>query len=107
MCVWVQATIYMCPTHTLKPISLSVLLLLLLMLLSLLRGSKETRRNILAHSLTSVGRHTQTRMASVACGAPQRVVNVVPVLQDNYSYIIADWASHTAAVVDPVEPQKV
>lgn len=46
-------------------------------------------------------------MAAAAREASSATVFVVPVLGDNYSYIIADWASRTAAVVDPVDPDKV
>lgn len=34
-------------------------------------------------------------------------VVIVPVLQDNYSYLIVDEGTSTAAVVDPVEPDTV
>lgn len=39
--------------------------------------------------------------------ARENEVFVVPMLEDNFSYIIADWGTRTAAVVDPVEPEKV
>ncbi|KAF0705788.1 Aste57867_6945 [Aphanomyces stellatus] len=34
-------------------------------------------------------------------------VVVIPVLNDNYSYLLIDGATKTCAVVDPVEPEKV
>jgi len=34
-------------------------------------------------------------------------VRIVPVLSDNYAYLLIDQKSKTAACVDPVEPQKV
>ncbi|KAJ9050612.1 hypothetical protein DSO57_1012815 [Entomophthora muscae] len=34
-------------------------------------------------------------------------VTIVPVLEDNYSYILADTKTQMAALVDPVEPEKV
>jgi hypothetical protein len=35
------------------------------------------------------------------------LVVVIPVLSDNYSYLLIDEASRTAAAVDPVDPEKV
>lgn len=35
------------------------------------------------------------------------LVRVVEVLEDNFSYLIVDEGSKTAAAVDPVEPEKV
>lgn len=32
---------------------------------------------------------------------------IVPVLSDNYSYVVIDRVTRNAAVVDPVEPEKV
>lgn len=34
-------------------------------------------------------------------------VHIIPALQDNYMYLLVDEASNEAAVVDPVEPEKV
>ncbi|XP_004364077.1 hydroxyacylglutathione hydrolase [Capsaspora owczarzaki ATCC 30864] len=34
-------------------------------------------------------------------------IHTVPILEDNYSYIIVDPSSHAVAVVDPAEPEKV
>lgn len=40
------------------------------------------------------------------CGAKMRI-RVVPVLDDNFAYLIIDEGSKKAAAVDPVEPEKV
>ena len=34
-------------------------------------------------------------------------VHIIPALQDNYMYLLVDETSNEAAVVDPVEPEKV
>ena len=34
-------------------------------------------------------------------------VHIIPALEDNYMYLIVDEASNEAAIVDPVEPEKV
>ena len=34
-------------------------------------------------------------------------VHIIPALQDNYMYLLVDKTSNEAAVVDPVEPEKV
>ncbi|ORZ21987.1 beta-lactamase-like protein [Absidia repens] len=39
--------------------------------------------------------------------ANKMIIKPVPCLQDNYSYILLDENTKTAAVVDPVEPEKV
>ncbi|PRP76023.1 hypothetical protein PROFUN_01739 [Planoprotostelium fungivorum] len=44
--------------------------------------------------------------ADVLCGSNIRVVTV-PVLEDNYSYLLIDEKNKIAAAVDPVEPEKV
>lgn len=38
---------------------------------------------------------------------PRYSVTAVPCLEDNYSYLLVDAATHTAAAIDPVEPAKV
>lgn len=39
--------------------------------------------------------------------SPSALVVPVPVLSDNYAYLLIDEATRTAAAVDPVEPAKV
>ena len=34
-------------------------------------------------------------------------VHIIPALQDNYMYLLVDETSNEAAIVDPVEPEKV
>ena len=34
-------------------------------------------------------------------------IHIIPALTDNYMYLLVDESSNEAAVVDPVEPQKV
>ena len=34
-------------------------------------------------------------------------VDVIPVLEDNFSYLLVDGTTKLAAVVDPVDPKKV
>ena len=34
-------------------------------------------------------------------------VHILPALSDNYMYLLVDEKTQTAAVVDPVEPEKV
>jgi len=34
-------------------------------------------------------------------------VHIIPTLQNNYTYLLVDETSKQAAVVDPVEPEKV
>jgi len=36
-----------------------------------------------------------------------RQVHLVPILSDNYSYIIVDSKTNEAAVVDPAQPQPI
>lgn len=39
--------------------------------------------------------------------APQMQVHILPALSDNYMYLLVDEETREAAVIDPVEPQKV
>ena len=34
-------------------------------------------------------------------------VHIIPALQDNYMYLLVDETSKQAAIIDPVEPEKV
>lgn len=34
-------------------------------------------------------------------------IDVIPALQDNYMYLLTDSQTNQAAIVDPVEPEKV
>lgn len=34
-------------------------------------------------------------------------IHIIPALQDNYMYLLVDETNNEAAVVDPVEPEKV
>lgn len=34
-------------------------------------------------------------------------IHIIPALQDNYMYLLVDETSKEAAIVDPVEPEKV
>jgi hydroxyacylglutathione hydrolase len=35
------------------------------------------------------------------------LIKEVPVLEDNYAYLLVDEATQTAAAIDPAEPDKV
>lgn len=45
--------------------------------------------------------------APPAAAGPKLQVVPVPMLEDNYSYLVIDTETNTAAVVDPVEPEKI
>ena len=47
--------------------------------------------------------HTSTSVESLG----GLTVRVLPALQDNYMYLVEDPVTREAAIVDPVEPEKV
>ena len=47
--------------------------------------------------------HTSTSVESLGA----LTVRVLPALQDNYMYLVEDPVTREAAIVDPVEPEKV
>ena len=39
--------------------------------------------------------------------AKEMKIDIIPALQDNYMYLLTDPHTNQAAVIDPVEPEKV
>ena len=64
--------------------------------------SSSSISRVAAASMSS-GRHTSTSVETLGA----LTVRVLPALHDNYMYLVEDPVTREAAVVDPVEPEKV
>ncbi|CAN8068536.1 unnamed protein product [Agarophyton chilense] len=56
---------------------------------------------------SAISRRPATMSATVVPLSSSVDVHVVPILSDNFSYLIHDKATSTAALVDPAEPEKL
>lgn len=65
------------------------------------------RRAFHPHIRSTNPRHLHKMSTSAIPLSPTIDVHIVPVLSDNFSYLLHDKSSNTAAVVDPAEPRKL